>query len=167
MLAWLVREAGSLARRMSCVPWQSVQVAATLLPLLRDVPCTVPLYSFTACSWQVAQLTGFSLSACGILSAETSVWQSVHLRLTLPCTDVTNFAPSTAIDLPSLPLASAAEWHMRQVSLTDGGAVVAAALGLAWAAKARMAHMIAPVARMMIGFIGCPAGLRMGMRSGD
>ena len=107
---------------MSCVPWQSVQVAATALPPLRATPCTVPAYSLTAFSWQVAQLTGFSFSGCGSLSAETSAWQSVHFSLSSPCTDATNFAPSTAIDLPPAPLASAAAWHMRQVSFGFGGA---------------------------------------------
>ncbi len=119
------------------------------------------------CSWQVAQLTGFSFSACGILSAETSVWQSVHLRLRLPCTDAANFAPSTAIDLPSAPFASAAAvaHEARLVDARRGrrGHRVGFGHGLA---KARMAQTIAPAARMMIGFICCPAGLRMGQRSG-
>ena len=79
MLAWLVRESASFARRMSWVPWQSVQVAATVLPPLRASPCTVPAYSATALSWQAAQLTGFSFSACGSFCADTSAWQSVHL----------------------------------------------------------------------------------------
>ncbi len=91
---------------MSWVPWQSVQFAATALPPLRAVPCTVPAYSLTALSWQVAQLTGFSFSGCGILSAETSVWQSVHLSFSSPWTEAANFAPSTAIGLPAALLAS-------------------------------------------------------------
>ena len=105
---------------MSCVPWQSVQVAATVLPPFLATPCTVPVYSLTAFSWQVAQFTGFSFSGCGSLSAETSAWQSVHFSFISPCTDDANFAPSTAIDLPPAPLASAAAWHIRQVSTTFG-----------------------------------------------
>ena len=41
-LAWFVRDCGSFVRRMSCVPWQSAQAAATALPPLRATPCTVP-----------------------------------------------------------------------------------------------------------------------------
>ncbi len=37
-LAWLVRDAGSLDRRMSCVPWQSVHDAASDLPSARALP---------------------------------------------------------------------------------------------------------------------------------
>ena len=152
---------------MSCVPWQSVQVAATVLPPLRDLPWTVPLYSFTCCSWQVAQLTGFSFSACGILSAETSAWQSVHFRLRPPCTDAANFAPSTAIDLPSAPFASAAPWHMRHVSLTLGAGAAAPGLVLPNAAMATNAQKSAPAVRMMIDICICgPAGLRMRPRAG-
>src|SRR6266536_3559 len=128
------------------------------------MPCTVVLYSFTAASWQFAQLTGFNVSACGILSAATSVWQSVHLRLNSPCTDVVNFGPSTAIDLPAVPLASAAAWHARQVSLTFGAAAGVAA-GFAFADAASPMHtraqrvrsMVAVVMRIPCGF-GCFAG---------
>src|SRR6266498_5575371 len=105
------------------------------------MPCTVVLYSFTAASWQFAQLTGFNFSACGILSAVTSVWQSVHLRLNSPCTDVVNFGPSTAIDLPPVPLASAAAWHARQVSLTFG-ADAGAGAGFAHGDDAKPMHRI-------------------------
>jgi hypothetical protein len=45
----------------------------------------------------------------------------------VPCTDDANFAASTAIDLPAAFFASAAPWHMRQVSLTGGAAAGAAA----------------------------------------
>ena len=127
MLAWFVRDAGFFACRMSCVPWQSVQVAATLLPPLRALPWTVAAYSLTGCSWQVAQLTGLSFSACGIFCADTSEWHAVHSSLRLPCTDDANFPASTAIALPAAFFASAAAWHMRQVSLTPGAAAGAAA----------------------------------------
>ena len=106
---------------MSCFPWQSVHVAATVLPPLRATPWTVPAYSLTALSWQVAQLTGLSFSGCGSLSAETSAWQSVHLSFISPWTDAANFAASTAIGLPLAPFASAAAWHIWHVSLTFGG----------------------------------------------
>src|SRR5512143_4115899 len=112
---------------MSCVPWQSVHVAATSLPPLRALPCTVAAYSLTGCSWQLAQLTGLSFSACGIFCAETSEWHAVHSSLRLPCTEDANFAASTAIDFPAAFFASAAPWHRRHVSLTPGGAAGAAA----------------------------------------
>ena len=106
MFAWLVRESASFARRMSWVPWQSVQLAATALPPLRASPCTVPAYSATAFSWHAAQLTGFSFSACGSFCADTSLWQSVHLSDIPPWTDALNLSASTAMDLPAAFFAS-------------------------------------------------------------
>src|SRR5512137_2685723 len=82
--AWLADDAGSFGRLISCEPWQSTQLAATALPPLRAAPCTVPAYSLPALSWQVAQSTGFSFSACGSLSTETSAWQSVHFSCSSP-----------------------------------------------------------------------------------
>ena len=150
-LAWFVRDAGSFARRMSCVPWQSVQVAATVLPPLRDLPWTVPLYSLTGCSWQVAQFDRLQLLGVrDLVRGHVGMWQSVHLRLRPPCTDAANFAPSTAIDLPPAPFASAAPWHMRHVSLTLGAGAAAAGLVLPNAAMATKAQKNAPAARTMI-----------------
>ena len=142
--AWLVRESGSLLRLMSCVPWQSAQVAATVLPPLRAMPCTVDAYSFTGFSWQLPQSTGFSFSACGSFFAETSAWQAVHSSFISPCTDLAKAAPSTAIDFPAEPFASLSPWHARQVSFGSAAAGAAAcAHGIANKASPKMAHAAA------------------------
>src|SRR5512139_1997462 len=117
---------------MSCLPWQSVQVAATMLPPLRAFACAVASYSLTAASWQPAQLAGFSLGACGSFSADTSLWQSVHLNCICPCTEPAKALASTAIDLPPSDFAAGSEWHIMQLSLGFGaGAAAAAGAGLA------------------------------------
>ena len=41
ILTKFVFDAGSLGRLMSCVPWQSWQVAAAVLPSLTALPCAV------------------------------------------------------------------------------------------------------------------------------
>jgi hypothetical protein len=41
MFAKFVRDAAAEDFRMSCVPWQSPQVAATELPFALALPCTV------------------------------------------------------------------------------------------------------------------------------
>ena len=62
---WWVGEAGSSDPLMSCIPWQSTHLAASVCPPFRATPWTPCRYFACAVSWHVPQLTGASLSGCG------------------------------------------------------------------------------------------------------
>ena len=98
-----------------------------MLPPARALACAVDRYSLTAASWQAAQLAGLSFGSCGSFSAETSLWQSVHLKFIWPCTEPAKAFASTAIDLPAAFLAPASPWHIRQASFGAGAASAAVA----------------------------------------
>src|SRR5512139_186279 len=81
--ARLVFAASSEVALMSCVPWQSLQVAATILPPARARPWMVVAYSLTAFSWQLAHWAG-STDLCGYFRNPSPAWQSTHAALPEP-----------------------------------------------------------------------------------
>ena len=68
---------------MSCVPWQSLQVAATMWPSARAFPWMVVAYSLTALAWQLSHCAGFG-DLCGYLRIPSSAWQSTQPALPPP-----------------------------------------------------------------------------------
>src|SRR5512143_2360546 len=70
-----VRDLGSLAFRMSCLPWQSGHPAASLTPLARPWPWVLPAYDLAASGWHLPHETRSSLPCDGLASA----WHVVHV----------------------------------------------------------------------------------------
>ena len=111
-------ERGSLAPRISCVPWQLLQCGANGSPRAMALPWSDR--SCWACSdwWQLRHWAGFSVSSCGSSFPFRSAWQSVQ-RI-LACTAVPKRASSTKSDTvrPSRFLVSPLSlWQAKQSSL--------------------------------------------------
>ena len=120
-------ERGSLAARISCVPWQLLQCGASGSPRAIALPCSDASCCTCSAWWQLRHCAGFSVSSCGSSFPFRSAWQSV--QSTLACTALPKRASSTKSETvrPSRFLVSPLSlWQAKQSSLPCASTLAAA-----------------------------------------